>query len=242
MKPVATRLVGLSVLAAIVIGVASAPASADVIRWHFSGVIDGSFECLDFEEGCPFRDEQNEYLLQFFPVGTRVDFDLAIDTQDRCSSPDVGDYDIKEFDITINGVTSSGRGILLLNANTVLGCPGVDPFLGMYVFAGFSSIAGEGQTQLVLDEVEMFFGAISGDDLPTVPPSGLFYLEPAFRYRLLGGSMVGSVVPDVPEPSTLVLVLSGLVASAARRRRLFQQGRRCNNRARGPIMNDLAVH
>jgi hypothetical protein len=40
------------------------------------------------------------------------------------------------------------------------GCPDVDPFLGMYIVAGFPPIAGEGQTQLVLGTVEMFFGAI----------------------------------------------------------------------------------
>jgi hypothetical protein len=223
MKPVATRLVGLSVLAAIVIGVASAPASADVIRWHLSGVIDGSFECFDFEVDCPFREEQNEYLLQFFPVGTRVDFDLAIDTQDHCSSPDVGNYDIKEFDITINGVTARGDGVLARNEHAVAGCPGVDPFLPMYVVAAFPAIGGEGQTQLLLGIVEMFFGGIPGDDLPTVPPAGAFYLEPAFRLRLLGGQTgPGSVVP---EPSTLALVLSGLVAAAARRRRRRSRSR-----------------
>jgi PEP-CTERM motif len=220
MRPVVTRLVKLSVLAAIVIGVASAPASADVVRWHLSGVIDGSFECFDFED-CSFKEEQNEYLLQFFPVGTPVEFDLAIDMQDHCSSPDAGHYDIKEFDITINDVTARGSGILGRNEHAVFGCPGVDPFLGMYIVAGFPPIAGEGQTQLVLGIVEMFFGAIPGDDLPTAPPSGWFYLEPDFRLRLLGGlTGPGSVVPDVPEPSTLVLVLSGLVAATARRRRI----------------------
>ena len=37
MKPVAARLLGIFVLAAIVFGVASAPASADVVRWHLPG-------------------------------------------------------------------------------------------------------------------------------------------------------------------------------------------------------------
>ncbi len=97
----------------------------------------------------------------------------------------------------------------------------------MYVVAGFPPIGGEGQTQLLLGTVEMFFGAIPGDDLPTVPPAGWFYLEPDFRLRLLGGlTGPGSVVPDVPEPSTLVLVLSGLVAATARRRRVVSRRRR----------------
>lgn len=62
----------------------------------------------------------------------------------------------------------------------------------------------------------MFFRQIPGDDLPT-PPSGWFYLEPEFAERSLGGlSFPGTVVP---EPSTLVLALSGLVAAAARGRR-----------------------
>jgi hypothetical protein len=219
------RQIWIVVLAGIACGVSAAPASADVIHWHLPGVIDGSFQCDDPDpdppDVCEFQAEQNEYLLQFFPVGTRVDFDLAIDTQDHCSSPDVGSYDIKEFDITINGVTARGSGYLGRNEHAALGCPGVDSFLSMYVVAGFSGIAPEGQTQLLLGTVEMFLGGGPGDDLPTVPPAGGFYLEPIFHDRLLGGqTFPGSVVP---EPSTLVLVLGGLAAAEARRRRLRQR-------------------
>jgi hypothetical protein len=113
MRRVTMRRVRISVLAAALISVASAPTSADVIHWHLPGVVDGSFECFDPnpdpENPCQEATD-NEFLLQFFPVGTHIDFDLAVDTQDFCPSPNVGIYVIKEFDVTINGVTAMGGG------------------------------------------------------------------------------------------------------------------------------------
>ena len=222
MKPVATRLVGLSVLAAIVIGVASAPASADVVRWHLPGVIDGSSDCSPDPE---FPDEQcaayNEYLLQFFPVGTHVDFDLAIDTHDFCSSPDLGSYGITEFNVTINGVTATSApqetGVVERPPN--LGCLDLHTVGEMYVvgFVDGSPFGG------LFNTVEMFFFPGPGDDLPTALPVGGFFLERFRTERALGGPV--GPLSVVPEPTTAVLVLSGLVAAAARRRRRRSRSR-----------------
>jgi hypothetical protein len=101
MRHFTMRRVRISVLAAALISVASAPTSADVIHWHVPGVVDGSCG----EGGCP---DDNEFLLQFFPVGTHVDFDLAVDTHNYCSSPNVGVYDIG-VDVTINGINGARR-------------------------------------------------------------------------------------------------------------------------------------
>jgi PEP-CTERM motif len=220
------RAVSFAMALAFVVA-AGTSAHADIIRWHLPGVIDDSFQCDDPDADppdiCDFQTERHEYLQQFFPVGTRVDFDLAIDTQDLCSAPDVGIYDIKQFDVTINGVTARGSGVLGVNMHGAGGCPFVEPGFG-YIVGFFEPLGGEGQTELLLSTVEMLFGASPGDDLPTVPPAGPFYLEPNFHERLLSGQAgPGSVVP---EPSTFLLVLGGLAATAARRRRTAVRRRR----------------
>jgi hypothetical protein len=219
MKPVAARLLVIFVFAAIVTVVAPAPASADVVRWHLPGVIDGSDGCFFSDTGL---DEQcaayKEYLLQFFPVGTHVDFDLTIDTHDFCSEPDLGLYDIKEFNVTINGVTATSvpqePGVVEVPNN--LGCfdLGVSE---MYV-VGFVDGGPFGD---LFNTVEMF-GFAPGDDLPTTLVSAVFYLERFRTERALGGAV--GPLSVVPEPTTAVLVLSGLVAAVARRRRLVKKG------------------
>jgi len=211
MKPVATRLVGLSALAAIVIGVASGPASADVVRWHLPGEIDGSDFC---SEGLPSCEAYREILLQSFPVGTHVDFDLAIDTHDFCSSPDLGLYVITEFNVTINGVTATSApqetGVVERPPN--LGCLDLHTVGEMYVvgFVDGSPFGG------LFNTVEMFFAPGPGDDLPTALPFGGFFLERFRTERALGGPT--GPLSIVPEPTTAVLVLSGLVAATRRRR------------------------
>jgi hypothetical protein len=212
MRPVVTRLLEITVLAAIVIGVASAPASADVVRWHLPGEIDGSDFCF---EGLPSCEAYREMLLQSFPIGTHVDFDLAIDTHDFCSSPDLGLYVITEFKVTINGVTATSApqetGVVERPPN--LGCLDLNTVGEMYVvgFVDGSPFGG------LFSTVEMFFYPGPGDDLPTALPRGGFFLERFRTERALGGPI--GPLSIVPEPTTAVLVLSGLVAAAARQRR-----------------------
>jgi PEP-CTERM motif-containing protein len=220
MKPVAARLLGIFVLAAIVIGVASAPASAEVVRWHLPGVIDGSSFCSeDFPD--PSCEAYRDLLLQSFPVGTHVDFDLTIDTHDFCSEPDLGLYSIREFNVTINGATGTSvpedAGVVEVPNN--LGCfhLGVSE---MYV-VGFLN---KGAFLDLFNTVEMFFGVGPGDDLPTTLVSGGFFLERFRTERALGGPV--GPLSVVPEPTTAVLVLSGLVAAVVRRRRLVGRHRR----------------
>jgi PEP-CTERM motif len=201
--------VGIAVRAAILSGVSAAPTSADVIHWHLPGVIDGSFQCFDPELPCQATDD-NAFLLQFFPVGTHVDFDLAIDTQDFCSSPNVGLYEIKELDVTINGVTARGPFAGVLEKPDNNGCSFDDPVGDTHVRAAVAF-------DELFSVVEMFFGLSPGDDLPTVLPPGGFYLERSPSVRALGGQTGPSSI--VPEPSTLLLVFSGLAAVATRHRR-----------------------
>lgn len=221
MKPVAARLPGIFVLAAIVIGVASAPASADLVRWHLPGVIDGSSNCSeDFPD--PDCEAYRELLLQSFPVGTHVDFDLVIDTHDFCSEPDLGLYSITKFNVTINGATGTSlqedAGVVEVPHN--FGCfhdlhSGV-----MYVVGTLNN----GPLFDLFNTVEMFFNVAPGDDLPTTLVSGGFFLERFNTERALGGPV--GPLSVVPEPTTAVLVLSGLVAAVARRRRLVGRHRR----------------
>jgi PEP-CTERM motif len=204
MRHFTMRRVRISVLAAALISVASAPTSADVIHWHVPGVVDGSCG----EGGCP---DDNEFLLQFFPVGTHVDFDLAVDTHNYCSSPNVGVYDIG-VDVTINGITARGGGLLERPVN--LECINADPFGGMHVKAFVDPYA---FGDYVFQHVEMFFDLGPGADLPTVLPRGGFFLEREPFARGLGGVTEPSSV--VPEPTTALLVLGGLAAATALRRR-----------------------
>jgi PEP-CTERM motif len=219
MRRFTMRRVRISLLAAALISIASAPASADVIHWHLPGVIDGSLDCDPTNpEDCQRVAEVNAYLLQFFPVGTQVDFDLAIDTHDFCSSPNVGGYEIKEFDVTINGVTSSsGPGAGVLEKPDNLGCAFDDPIGDTHVRAfGDSGPFGDVFGDFT---VEMFFGLSPGGDLlPTeVPSGGGFFLERQPFERDLGGQLGPASI--VPEPATALLVLGGLAAATAVRRR-----------------------
>ena len=63
----------------------------------------------------------------------------------------------------------------------------------------------------------MFFSLSPGEDLPTVLPPGVFYLERTGYVRALGGQTGPSSI--VPEPTTALLVLGGLAAATAVRRR-----------------------
>jgi PEP-CTERM motif len=204
------RRVRISVLAAALISVASAPTSADVIHWHLPGVVDGSFECFnpDPENPCEAAGD-NEFLQQFFPVGTHIDFDLTVDTQDFCPSPNVGSYQARLV-VTINGVTARGGGAFEKPDN--LGCIFDDPVGDTHVIAGVEWFG-----DFLFQAVEMFFSLSPGDDLPTVLPDGKFYLERGLFVRGLGGLTEPSSV--VPEPTTALLVLGGLAAATAVRRR-----------------------
>jgi hypothetical protein len=209
MRHFTMRRVRISVLAAALISVASAPTSADVIHWHLPGVVDGSFEC--FGDECPEAAGDNEFLLQFFPVGTHIDFDLTVDTQDFCPSPNVGSYHTG-LAVTIKGVTATGGGFFEKPNN--LGCVFDDPVGDTHVI-GFVDPFAFGN--FVFQAVEMFFGLSPGDDLPTVLPGGGFYLERSLFVRGLGGLTEPSSI--VPEPTTALLVLGGLAAATAGRRR-----------------------
>ncbi len=176
------------------------PANASIITFAIEGVIN------DSPQGNPLE--------SILPVGTDVDFVLKVDTTapDMCPQPGVGFYQAPPASVSFGGNTyTSGSTFFEVQSlfGSCLGAPGV-------------------VARLIMDgaPAPFSFGTIGwaalGESLPTEPPSdGFFWFAYAGLTPTVFGEITGSeIVPEaVPEPSSLILALSGLAAIRWRRRR-----------------------
>jgi PEP-CTERM motif len=194
-------------LAAAVVVATSTPSHADVIVWHVPAQL-----------GLPNPDSPHTEYLQLFGMesGQRLDFYLTIDTEapDLCESPDVGLYGPFSLTFTWNG--HAGASVpqdpffIERSFHSFIGSCAFDPYSPMLLRA---AVGGEG---IPFNWVVMSWGGPPGDDLPRTPPEfgGFSVISP------LSSDWDGEIGPAsiVPEPATLLLIASGLVAAATRRR------------------------
>jgi hypothetical protein len=190
------------------------PAVASPIYWQLNGEI--TYNPTN-PPGSPY-----EELDSLLPVGTQMTFLITVDpaAPDLCDDPGAGFYFLPGATVSFGGKSyATAPGYSWIEVNNVLAnCAESgfhDALLRLFFPFGLTTID---------------IAAGPGDALPTTPPStGGFWVgsfdphccdEDLPPFDAFGGIDSGVVVPaPVPEPSTFLLLVSGLAAIAARRRR-----------------------
>jgi hypothetical protein len=176
--------------------------SAAPIVWQLNG------EVTDSPSGNPL-----EGLL---PVGTDVNFLLAVNpaAPDLCGAVGAGLYQLAGAQFAFSGNTYTASNSFLEADNPDGSCVPIPSGTAIRMFFDSAPFA----------EAVISWGG-SGEALPLVPPSSAdFWVAFVTQVPAVSGEVTSSaVVPEpsaVPEPSTLLLMVPGLAAIAARRRRL----------------------
>jgi hypothetical protein len=197
------RLIQIAVAFGMLI--AARPSTAATINWSFDGVI------TDSPQGNPLE--------TVFPVGADVSYLVTIDTAapDLCGTAGSGLYSAPAGSVSVGGNTYTATGVFLEVNNDAAAC-----------------IGGTGAAMRLLfdpNTTPFEFGTVawpipSGDAIPTDPPPPGAFLSCVFEapgpeqgVDVAGQITQSEVVPAVPEPSSLLLALSGLAAMRLRRRR-----------------------
>jgi hypothetical protein len=181
------RLTQLTVTLALLL--IAVPANALSITWAIEGVI------TDSPQGNPLEG--------VFPVGTDVSYLVTIDTAapDLCSTAGAGFYSAPAGSVSVGGNTYSASGVFLEVNNDAAACIGGSGVAMRLLFGSapfsFATLA---------------WGIPPGEAIPTEPPPPGAFLS--FAYAGVGADVQGRITQSevVPEPSSLLLALSGLAA------------------------------
>jgi hypothetical protein len=173
------------------------PANAAIITWSIEGVITDSPPGNQFEN--------------ILPVGTEVDFLVRVDTNapDMCADPSVGFYAAPPASVSFGGSTYTSSETFFEVNQAIGSCLAFDGVVARFIF-----------DQMV---APFWLGTLGwvgplGESLPTTPPEDGFFW---FAYIGFDPEVTGRITSSevVPEPSSLLLALSGLAAIRLRRLR-----------------------
>jgi hypothetical protein len=171
------------------------PVEAAPIYWQLNG------DVTDSPSGNPLE--------PILPTGTDVNFFVTVDPAlpDLCNAVGAGEYNLPSSALSFGGKTYAAGSTFLEADNPDGSCVPSPSGMTIRMFFNTAPFAA----------AVVGWGAL-GEALPLVPPSsGFFSVSYAGRETTVSGDITSGAV--VPEPSTFMLLASGLAGIAARRRR-----------------------
>lgn len=218
------RRIGAFVIAAVVmLCAAPATAVAGMIQLDFSG----SWTFFD-----PYSDSPqfwDDFASAGVFQGTPLSFSMLVDTTDQSPASGIGTYTVRSSRLRVGTVTASvtpwslglisGFGVSNLGSGSLTGPP-VGSWIPFYFQLEFTGLAGAALPADSLMTALPLFNSFSN----RIATFG-FTQRPGCGICLGTSNLTLTRVSQVPGPSAVLVVLSGLVALGAARRRLTKPAR-----------------